>query len=75
MSAREVRAPSHALWQQVQRITYPGRWPSDHGPFPADGATPRRRPASWLYHTLACDSVLRAQVLPRANQPLRRIES
>lgn len=54
------------LWKQVQRIAYPKRAPVSSPPFPAhiQHPTPTRMPASWLYHKLAGDSVLRAKVLP-----------
>lgn len=52
------------LWAHVQRLVYPDRWPSEHRPFPAASCTPKRKPASWLYHKLAADTALRAQVLP-----------
>jgi hypothetical protein len=53
-----------ALWQAVQRIVYPRRFPSGNPPFPQTGTSPKRRPASWLYHTLLKDPALRAKVIP-----------
>lgn len=52
----------HDLWQRVHAITYPGRFTSGL-PFPRPVCSPRVRPASWLYHTLAADPILRAKVL------------
>lgn len=52
------------LWQRVQRIVYPKRWPSANPPFGTDKGGPTWRPASWLYHRLAADPALRARVLP-----------
>lgn len=50
------------LWHRVHGILYPGR--STNGvPFPRPVCSPRARPASWLYHTLAANPQLRATVL------------
>lgn len=52
------------LWMAVQLIVYPDRCPSVYPPFPQDECGPSWRQASWLYHLLASDAKLRAQVLP-----------
>jgi hypothetical protein len=62
-----MRAPpaDMDLWHTVQRIVYPrAALPSNHPPFPSETASPKRRPASWLYFTLLDDAQLRAKVLP-----------
>lgn len=55
---RQPAADSH-LWDQVQRITYPSRFPSLHPPFEREGCGPKRKPASWLYYTLLDSPALR----------------
>lgn len=60
----ERSATDRLLWQEVQRIAYPKRSPSDHPPFPRDQCSPGRKPASWLYWELLDDAGLRAKVLP-----------
>lgn len=52
------------LWIQCQAVTYPKRFPSLHPPFDPEGLSPKRRPASWLYHKLVNDPELRKQVFP-----------
>lgn len=53
------------LWHYCQRLVYPRhRWlPSNNPPFPRDTCSPTRRRASWIYHQVAGDPALRAQVL------------
>lgn len=52
------------LWARVQRLVYPGRTPSTYPPFPKDGTSPNRMPASWIYHLLVENRALRDQVQP-----------
>lgn len=52
------------LWHKVQVLTYPHRAPSIHSPFRMQGATPKRKPASWLYHLLRRSPILPRQVFP-----------
>lgn len=61
-----IRKPAAdpGLWHSVQLIVYPRKPPSFGAPFPAEICSPKRKPASWLYHTLAADPALRAKVLP-----------
>lgn len=47
------------LWELVQRIVYPRRWPSDHPPFARETCGPKRKPASWLYYMLLDNPPLR----------------
>lgn len=52
------------LWDRVQRLVYPNRWPSTYPPFPKAISGPAKFPASWLYHLLAEYPQLRDQVKP-----------
>jgi hypothetical protein len=61
-----VIAVDMPLWHACQRIAYPERrvtGVSDHPPFLGPVPSPRRMPASWLYHKLASDPALRQKVL------------
>ncbi len=53
------------LWHACQRIAYPniGLCVSDHPPFLGPLPRPNRMRASWLYHKLSRDSILRAKVV------------
>ena len=51
------------LWHAVQRLVYPGRWPSNHPPFPHPQVSVKRKVASWLYYTLLDSPELRAKVI------------
>jgi hypothetical protein len=59
-----VKAFDLPLWHACQRIVYPTRSVSNNPPFPGPVPRPNRMPASWLYHKLAQNPALRAQVLP-----------
>lgn len=51
------------LWLACQRIVYGWRINTSNRPFAVDICTPRRKPASWLYHLLAANPSLRRQVI------------
>jgi hypothetical protein len=55
------------LWHACQKTAYPERrmtGVSNEQPFHISECTPKMKPASWLYHTLAADRELLAQVFP-----------
>lgn len=55
---RRVVYVDKELWRYCQQLVYPKTLPSHGHPYEG-GFSPRKRPASWLYHELVSDPDLR----------------